>query len=223
MKKNEAQSYHNSNQPESNFIMFQYIKSKPNAFTKINFSRNAFPKSKNKTSMNFYLHKKYGISNNNSKDISNKNEESLKIQNNSISNKKTVIVNSVQYKLNFLRRISAKDVKHNINLSKTLDMKKNVNIINLLNKTQIKNRKTDISKYKFLLGQQNNYKQLYQQDDFSFLSHYYKKINPYLIKSSKRFSIDLDKFKKLYFRQEEKGKLSFKDVRENLSIFSYKN
>ena len=223
MKKNEAQSYSNSNQPENNFIMFQYIKSNPNAFTKINFSRNAFLKSKNKTSMNFYSGKNNSISKNNSKDVSNKNEESFKIENNSISNKKTVFVNFVQCKLNFLRRISAKELKHNINLSKTLDMKKNSNIINLLNKTQIKSRKTDISKYKFLLGQKNNYKQLYQQDDFSFLSHYYKKINPYLIKSSKRFNIDFDKFKKLFFRQKEKSKLSYKDVKENLSIFSYKN
>ena len=223
MKKNEAQSYSNSNQPENNFIMFQYIKSNPNAFTKINFSRNALLKSKNKTSMNFYSGKNYNISKNNSKDVSNKNEESFKIENNSISNKKTVFVNFVQCKLNFLRRISAKDLKHNINLSKTLDMKKNSNIINLLNKTQIKNRKTDISKYKFLLGQKNNYKQLYQKDDFSFLSHYYKKINPYLIKSSKRFNIDFDKFKILFFRQKEKSKLSYKDVKENLSIFSYKN
>ena len=149
MKKNETQFDNKANQVQNKLIKLEYIKSNPNAFTKFNSSRNAFLKNKNKTSSNF--NKNFSIYNNNSKDIYNKNDKSLQIENNPFTYKKAVLVNSVQCELNFNKKTTSKNIKNKINLSKTFDKKKNANIINWLNKTQIKKKKTDFSNYKFLL------------------------------------------------------------------------
>jgi hypothetical protein len=86
-------------------------------------------------------------------------------------------------------------------------MKRNANIINWLNKTQIKKGKTDLNKYKFLFGQQNNQKQLVQKDDFINSSIYSNKINPYSMKTPQNLVVGLDKYKKCFFGQDERNTL----------------
>ena len=206
MKKNETQFDNKANQVQNKLIKLEYIKSNPNAFTKFNSSRNAFLKSKNKTSMNF--NKNFSVYNNNSKDISNKNDKSLQIENNPFPNKKAVLVNSVQCELNFNKKTPSKNIKNKINLSKTFYKKKNANIINWLNKTQIK---------------KNDYKQFFEKDFFMNQSMCSKKINPYLIKSPKSFAISLDKYKKIFFGEDEGNIHSIKEAKENNSFFPINN
>ena len=206
MKKNESQFDNKANQVQNKLIKLEYIKSNPNAFTKFNSSRNAFLKSKNKTSLNF--NKNFSVYNNNSKDISNKNNKSLQIENNPFPNKKAVLVNSVQCELNFNKKTPSKNIKNKINLSKTFYKKKNANIINWLNKTQIK---------------KNDYKQLFKKDFFMNQSMCSKKINPYLIKSPKSFAISLDKYKKIFFGEDEGNIHSIKEAKENNSFFPINN
>ena len=206
MKKNESQFDNKANQVQNKLIKLEYIKSNPNAFTKFNSSRNAFLKSKNKTSLNF--NKNFSVYNNNSKDISNKNDKSLQIEKNPFPNKKAVLVNSVQCELNLIKKTPSKNIKNKINLSKTFYKKKNANIINWLNKTQIK---------------KNDYKQLFEKDFFMNQSMCSKKINPYLIKSPKSFAISLDKYKKIFFGEDEGNIHSIKEAKENNSIFPINN
>ena len=206
MKKNETQFDNKANQVQNKLIKLEYIKSNPNAFTKFNSSRNAFLKNKNKTSSNF--NKNFSVYNNNSKDISNKNDKSLQIENNPFPNKKAVLVNSVQCELNFNKKTPSKNIKNKINLSKTFYKKKNANIINWLNKTQIK---------------KNDYKQLFEKDFFMNQSMCSKKINPYLIKSPKSFAISLDKYKKIFFGEDEGNIHSIKEAKENNSFFPINN
>ena len=206
MKKNETQFDNKANQVQNKLIKLEYIKSNPNAFTKFNSSRNAFLKSKNKTSLNF--NKNFSVYNNNSKDISNKNDKSLQIENNPFPNKKAVLVNSVQCELNFNKKTPSKNIKNKINLSKTFYKKKNANIINWLNKTQIK---------------KNDYKQFFEKDFFMNQSMCSKKINPYLKKSPKSFAISLDKYKKIFFGEDEGNIHSIKEAKENNSIFPINN
>ena len=206
MKKNESQFDNKANQVQNKLIKLEYIKSNPNAFTKFNSSRNLFLKSKNKTSLNF--NKNFSVYNNNSKDISNKNDKSLQIENNPFPNKKAVLVNSVQCELNFNKKTPSKNIKNKINLSKTFYKKKNANIINWLNKTQIK---------------KNDYKQFFEKDFFMNQSMCSKKINPYLIKSPKSFAISLDKYKKIFFGEDEGNIHSIKEAKENNSIFPINN
>ena len=206
MKKNETQFDNKANQVQNKLIKLEYIKSNPNAFTKFNSSRNAFLKNKNKTSSNF--NKNFSIYNDNSKDIYNKNDKSLQIENNPFPNKKAVLVNSVQCELNFNKKTPSKNIKNKINLSKTFYKKKNANIINWLNKTQIK---------------KNDYKQFFEKDFFMNQSMCSKKINPYLIKSPKSFAISLDKYKKIFFGEDEGNIHSIKEAKENNSIFPVDN
>ena len=206
MKKNESQFDNKANQVQNKLIKLEYIKSNPNAFTKFNSSRNAFLKSKNKTSLNF--NKNFSVYNNNSKDISNKNDKSLQIEKNPFPNKKAVLVNSVQCELNFNKKTPSKNIKNKINLSKTFYKKKNANIINWLNKTQIK---------------KNDYKQFFEKDFFMNQSMCSKKINPYLIKSPKSFDVSLDKYKKIFFGEDEGNIHSIKEAKENNSIFPINN
>ena len=204
MKKNESRFDNKANQVQNKLIKLEYIKSNPNAFTKFNSSRNAFLKSKNKTSLNF--NKNFSVYNNNSKDISNKNDKSLQIENNPFPNKKAVLVNSVQCELNFIKKTTSKNIKNKINLSKIFYKKKNGNIINWLNKTQIK---------------KNDYKQFFEKDFFQSMCS--KKINPYLIKYPKSFDVSLDKYKKIFFGEDEGNIHSIKEAKENNSFFPINN
>ena len=223
MKKNETQFHSKANQAQNKLIRLEYIKSNPDAFNKFNFSRNSFIKSKNKTSMNFNIFKNYSMYHNNSKDISNKNNKSFQIENNPFYNKKAVLVNSVQCELNFMKKTPSNNIKNKINLSKTFYMKRNANIINWLNKTQIKTGKTDLSKYKFLFGQKNSQKQLVPKDDYINSSIYSNKINPYSMKTPQNLVVGLDKYKKCFFGQDERNTHLIKDAKENFSIAPIKN
>ena len=198
MKKNEMEFINKANRMQNNFGEIKYRKSKTNTVEKYNFSRDSFLKSKNKTTSNFNLYKNSLISNNSSKDISNKNEELIKSDINSIFNKKSELIN----------------IKHKINLSKSCYNKNKSNISNWFNKTQIKKKKIDFIKYKFLLGQKNYYKSF--QDNFNFSSYYSKKINPYVSKNPKIFYIDIDKLNKLYLWKDKKNIYSIKDLGDYL-------
>ena len=191
-----------TNRMQNIFGEIKYRKSKTNTVEKYNFSRDSFLKYKNKTTSNFNLYKNSLISNNSSKDISNKNEELIKSDINSIFNKKSELIN----------------IKHKINSSKSCDNKNKSNISNLFNKTQIKKKKIDFIKYKFLLGQKNYYKSFLQHDNFNFSSYYSKKINPYVSKNPKIFYIHIDKLNKLYLWKDKKNIYSIKDLGDNLFI-----
>ena len=202
MKKNEVEFFNKANRIQNNFGEIKYRKSKTNTVEKYNFSRDSFLKYKNKTTSNFNLYKNSLISNNSSKDISNKNEDLIKSDINSIFNKKSELIN----------------IKHKINSSKTCYNKNKSNISNLFNKTQIKKKKIDFIKYKFLLGQKNYYKSFLQHDNFNFSSYYSKKINPYVSKNPKIFYIDIDKLNKLFLGKDKKNIYSIKDLGDNLFI-----
>ena len=217
------QFFNKTNRIQNNFKELKYRKSKTNTVEKYNFSRDSFFKNKNKTTSNFNLYKNSLISNSSSKDISNKNEELNKQDINYISNKKAELINSSQFDTNFFRNISSKNIKNKINSSKSCDNKNKTNIINWFNKTQIKKKKNDFIKYKFLLGQKNYYKNLFHQDDLSFSSFYSKKINPSINKNPKIFYIDKDKLKKLFLGKNERNIHSIKDFGDNLSISLSKN
>ena len=202
MKKNEMEFFKKTNRMQNIFGEIKYRKSKTNTVEKYNFSRDSFLKYKNKTTSNFNLYKNSLISNNSSKDISNKNEELIKSDINSIFNKKSELIN----------------IKHKINSSKSCDNKNKSNISNWFNKTQIKKKKIDFIKYKFLLGQKNYYKSFLQHDNFNFSSYYSKKINPYVSKNPKIFYIDIDKLNKLFLGKDKKNIYSIKDLGDNLFI-----
>ena len=95
MKKNEAKLYGNIEQIQNNFIKLKFMRSKTGTQLKFNISRNSFSKNKNKTASNFNIYKNSQISDNNSKDISKKNEELFKKDINSISNQKMVLINLI--------------------------------------------------------------------------------------------------------------------------------
>ena len=202
MKKNEVEFFNKANRMQNNFGEIKYRKSKTNTVEKYNFSRDSFLKYKNKTTSNFNLYKNSLISNNSSKDISNKNEDLIKSDINSIFNKKSELIN----------------IKHKINSSKSCDNKNKSNISNWFNKTQIKKKKIDFIKYKFLLGQKNYYKSFLQHDNFNFSSYYSKKINPYVSKNPKIFYIHIDKLNKLFLGKDKKNIYSIKDLGDNLFI-----
>ena len=220
MEKNETQLYDSINQITNSFIKLKCEKSRNETMRKYNYSRNSFLK--NKTSLSINSFKSYLISNTNSEDISNKNEVLFKSDINSNSKRKTSFINSNKFNKIILRKIKSKKNQKNFNGTKSLDIK-NSNIIQLLNKSQNNNRKIDFIKYKFLLGQKNYYKNLFNKDDFSFYSYYSKRINPYFKKNSERFYFDKDKLKKLFFGKDEQNIHSIKDFTKYLSIYSFKN
>ena len=125
MKKNEAKLYGNIEQIQNNFIKLKFMRSKTGTQLKFNISRNSFSKNKNKTASNFNIYKNSQISDNNSKNITKKNEEPLKKDINSISNQKLVLINFVQCNPNFTRRKSSQEIKSRVCSSKTCDSKNN--------------------------------------------------------------------------------------------------
>ena len=215
MKKDEKQYNRVTNLMKNDLLKFKCEKSPTKTMTKFNFSRNSLLNNKNKTSSNFNLYKNCHISNNNSKDFS---------ANNSISNQKANFENSAQFGVNFLRKLSAKNTKSKVFSFKTCDKKINSNIIHWLNLAQIKKRKLYLIKYKFLIGQKNYYKRLFQNDDLSFYSYYSKKITLALKKNQKRNNFDyLDKLKNIFFEQDDINAQSMKEGNKHLSISSIKD
>ena len=94
-------------------------------------------------------------------------------------------------------------------------------LIRRLNFAQIKKKKIDFIKYKFLLEQNNYYKRLFDKDYRGFSSYYSEKIS--LKENLKRYNINLDQLKKLFFENEYKNINSMKNMNENLSMTSIKN
>ena len=66
-------------------------------------------------------------------------------------------------------------------------MKNKVNNFSWLNLSRDKRRKFDFIKYKYLIGQKNYFKRLFQDNDFGIPLSNYKLINPYLILNTKKY------------------------------------
>ena len=90
------------------------------------------------------------------KDISNKKEELLRCEND--SNRKILLVNTVKFDINFLKRISCINDKKKLFSSQTWDVRNYAKTIRWLNLAKFKKKKIDFIKHKFLLGQKNYYK-----------------------------------------------------------------
>ena len=59
--------------------------------------------------------------------------------------------------------------------------------IRWLNLAKFKKKKIDFIKHKFLLGQKNYYKRLFDKEPMGFSSYYSEKINPILKENLKRY------------------------------------
>ncbi len=212
MEKNEMQINSIINQTRNKLMNFKYSKSKISIFSKFNSSKNLFLQNKGETSVNFRRNKKSIYSNRSSEDMQNKSEDFI-ISTNSISKRK---INHVKFDTNYIRRISTK------NNSKTNEIIKNENILNGLNKSQIKESKIDFINYQFLLGQKNYFKKIFQHYDFNFPKYKTKRKFPYLNQNSKK-SYDENKLKKSSFEQDELNSNSIKDEIKNFTVSSYIN
>ena len=221
MENKENKFNENKYHSQNDIIKFKFIKSKTNTVTKFDISRNSFLKNKNKTSSNFNLYRNLVISKNFSKDISNKKDELIKSDIN--SNRKTVLVNSVQFDINFLRRMTCINNRREIITYQAYDTKNYASNIRWLNFAQYKKGKIDLIKYKFLSGQKFYNKKLFDQVDFGFSSYYSEKMNKSLKKNLKKYYINLEQLKKQYFENEDKKINSTKNINENFCLSSLKN
>ena len=205
MEVNENQIFSKINRTQKNLIKLSNKRLNIYSISKYNYSRNSFPNIK-QISSNFSIFKNILISNNISPDIPNKNEELISSDINSASNKKTKLVNSVQFDESYLRKISYE----------TCGMNSNINIL------RNKKRKYDFIKYKFLLGQKNYFKRLFQNFDFGLSLYDSKSVNPSLKKDLKKYN-DESGTKKIYLKQDDINIPSTKDGSEDISINSCKN
>ena len=227
MEKNEMQIYSIINRMKNNLIKSKNLKSKINSISKLNNSRNLIPINKNESSSNFSIFKNFIVSHSISKDISNKKEELFKNDIDSITERKTDLLNFVQFDKNYLRRIlSKKNYKAN-------EEKNNPNLLSWLNIEQNKERKIDFINYQFLLGQKKYFKRLFQHYDFQFSTCDSKGVNPYIYKDSKKYINEYSSFsgsapilpnlKKKIFETDEINIQLMKDGSENFSNSSLKN
>ena len=217
MENKENKFNENKYHSQNDIIKFKFIKSKTNTVTKFDISRNSFLKNKNKTSSNFNLYRNLVISKNFSKDISNKKDELIKSDIN--SNRKTVLVNSVQFDINFLRRMTCINNRREIITYQAYDTKNYASNIRWLNFAQYKKGKIDLIKYKFLSGQKFYNKKLFDQVDLGFSSYYSDKLNKSLKKNLKKYYINLEQLKRQYFENEDKKINSTKNINENFCLF----
>ena len=206
MEENENQIFSKINRTQKNLINLSNKRLNLHSIFKYNYSRNSFPKYIKQISSNFSIFKNILISNNILQDMPTKNEELISSDINSASNKKTKLVNSVQFDENYLRKISYK----------TCGMNNNINIL------RNKKRKYDFIKYKFLLGQKNYFKRLFQNFDFGLSLYDSKSVNPSLKKDLKKYN-DESGTKKIYLKQDDINIPSTKDGSEDISINSCKN
>ena len=220
------QIYSIINRMKSNLFKLKNKRAKINPISKFNSSSNLLSVNKNEVSSNFNIFKNGIVSNSISKDISNKKEEVFKNDIDSISERKTDLLNFVQFDINYLRKISP---KNNFN---TYEINNNSNIFNWLNISQIKERKMDFINYQFLLGQKNYFKRLFQHFDFHFSSSDSKRINPCLNRDSKKYinensSLNPSRLKqnqqKDFFEQDELNVHQMKEGNGNFCSSSLKN
>ena len=220
------QIYSIINRMKSNLFKLKNKRAKINPISKFNSSNNLLSVNKNEVSSNFNIFKNGIVSNSISKDISNKKEEVFKNDIDSISERKTDLLNFVQFDINYLRKISP---KNNFN---TYEINNNSNIFNWLNISQIKERKMDFINYQFLLGQKNYFKRLFQHFDFHFSSSDSKRINPCLNRDSKKYINEnsslnpsrlMQNQKKDFFEQDELNVHQMKEGSRNFCSSSLKN
>ena len=220
------QIYSIINRMKSNLFKLKNKRAKINPISKFNSSNNLLSVNKNEVSSNFNIFKNGIVSNSISKDISNKKEEVFKNDIDSISERKTDLLNFVQFDINYLRKISP---KNNFN---TYEINNNSNIFNWLNISQIKERKMDFINYQFLLGQKNYFKRLFQHFDFHFSSSDSKRINPCLNRDSKKYINEnsslnpsrlMQNQKKDFFEQDELNVHQMKEGNGNFCSSSLKN
>ena len=220
------QIYSIINRMKSNLFKLKNKRAKINPISKFNSSNNLLSVNKNELSSNYNIFKNGIVSNSISKDISNKKEEVFKNDIDSISERKTDLLNFVQFDINYLRKISP---KNNFN---TYEINNNSNIFNWLNISQIKERKMDFINYQFLLGQKNYFKRLFQHFDFHFSSSDSKRINPCLNRDSKKYINEnsslnpsrlMQNQKKDFFEQDELNVHQMKEGNGNFSSSSLKN
>jgi len=226
MEKNEMQIYSIINRMKSNLFKLKNKRAKINPISKFNSSNNLLSVNKNEVSSNFNIFKNGIVSNSISKDIYNKKEEVFKNDIDSISERKTDLLNFVQFDINYLRKISP---KNNFN---TYEINNNSNIFNWSNISQIKERKMDFINYQFLLGQKNYFKRLFQHFEFHFSSSDSKRINPCLNRDSKKYINEnsslnpsrlMQNQKKDFFEQDELNVHQMKEGNGNFSSSSLKN
>ena len=220
------QIYSIINRMKSNLFKLKNKRAKINPISKFNSSNNLLSVNKNEVSSNYNIFKNGIVSNCISKDISNKKEEVFKNDIDSISERKTDLLNFVQFDINYLRKTSP---KNNFN---TYEINNNSNIFNWLNISQIKERKMDFINYQFLLGQKNYFKRLFQHFDFHFSSSNSKRINPCLNRESKKYinensSLNPSRLKqnqkKDFFEQDELNAHQMKEGNGNFCSSSLKN
>ena len=220
------QIYSIINRMKRNLFKLKNKRAKINPISKFNSSNNLLSVNKNEVSSNYNIFKNGIVSNCISKDISNKKEEVFKNDIDSISERKTDLLNFVQFDINYLRKTSP---KNNFN---TYEINNNSNIFNWLNISQIKERKMDFINYQFLLGQKNYFKRLFQHFDFHFSSSNSKRINPCLNRESKKYinensSLNPSRLKqnqkKDFFEQDELNAHQMKEGNGNFCSSSLKN
>ena len=226
MEKNEMEIYSIINRMKNNLCQLKDTREKNNNIPKFNSSRNLFTLNKNEASSNFNIFKNGIVSNRLSKNFNNKKEEVFKNDFDSISERKTDLLNFVQFDINYLRKIPPKN-KYN-----TIEMKNNSNILNSLNIPQIKERKMDFINYQFLLGQKNYFKRLFHHFDFHFSPCNSKKINQCLNRDSKIYINENSLLntarlmlnqKKGFFEHDEFSTNQMKDGSGNFSSSSLRN
>ena len=226
MEKNEMEIYSIINRMKNNLCQLKDTREKNNNIPKFNSSRNLFTLNKNEASSNFNIFKNGIVSNRLSKNFNNKREDTFKNDFDSISERKTDLLNFVQFDINYLRKISPK------NKYSTIEKKNNSNILNSLNIPQIKERKMDFINYQFLLGQKNYFKRLFHHFDFHFSPCNSKKINQCLNRDSKIYINENSLLntarlmlnqKKGFFEHEEFSTNQMKDGSGNFSSSSLRN
>ena len=100
------QIYSIINRMKSNLFKLKNKRAKINPISKFNSSNNLLSVNKNEVSSNFNIFKNGIVSNSISKDIYNKKDEVFKNDIDSISERKTDLLNFVQFDINYLRKIS---------------------------------------------------------------------------------------------------------------------
>ena len=164
MEINENRIYCNTNRIKKSLFNLSHKKFKTNINNEFKHSRNLFPKTKYKTSLNFNI-----LSFNKSLDTSNKNKKSYSSNINYFSNNKINSINFVNFDMNYLKKISS---KYNGNKNKVNDLCRLV-------EQKDKKRKTDLIKFKFLFGQKIYFKRFFQHYNFGLSSYSSERINQY--------------------------------------------
>jgi len=197
MKKNGTQLYRYTDLIQNDKKKVKYLNSKDTNKT-MNFN---FSKNKNKALSNYSIYKNYKIPTNDSKDTSYRNKELYKSDMPSISQEKTLSKDSASSGVNFLRKLSAKNIRTKVFDLNKCDKKNNANIIPRINIPQNKKRKIDFIKFKLLLAQKNYEKKLFKNNNVGSSSNYSKNINHCLRKNRKKHFLILINLKKFFLNK----------------------